>query len=206
MGGVLSKKLSIRDQMQKYEDEIAVRQKYLAELQKSRSFLSFYLFALLIAVVAALVAYLEDCYPGVIFVAAVSLFGGIRVAVLYVRGMRLRMAEETLRSLRAKQHALIKEYKKDNSFAFAKTIVDRYEEEENRDSFFKQVQKKKKDAVEKIADYVLANDPSKMNALICKSCGLHNGLLDPANRDIQFFYCYSCKTRNDRVADKTAHS
>lgn len=200
MGNVLSRRPSIRDQMQRYEDEIETRQRQLVELQKAGSAMAFCIFALVVALGAALAAYIEDSYPVMVFLVAVLVFGATRVAARYLRGMRLRATEDALKSLRARQHALIKEYKKDNNFVFAKKIVDRYEDEESRESFFRQIQKKKRDAVDKLTDYVLATDPAKMNALICRSCGLHNGLLDPANRDIQFFYCYSCKARNDRVA------
>lgn len=165
MGNLLSRKLSVRDQLQKYEEMIRTREDLLGQLRMKHSHLYFYLLALVVAMLAFVIASAEDYYPRSVLV--IVLFAGLRWLAAVVSSQRIRGLEQTIAELKKKQAALIKEYKKDNNFVFAKKIVDKFDEEESRESFFRQVQKKKKDTVEKIADLVLDNDPSKMNALIC---------------------------------------
>ena len=198
MGNILPRKLSARDQLLKYEDEIRREETRLSGLQKGGFPFTFYSLSFLAVLLATLIAYMQESYPEVVSTLTLGILAILRFCIVCIRSLRLRTAERRLNSLREKHRGLVKEYKKDNNFAFAKKIIEQYDEEESRDSFFKQVQRKKKDAVEKISDYVLANDPSKMNALICHKCGLHNGLVDPASDSVKFFYCYSCKERNDR--------
>lgn len=167
MGNLLSRKLSVRDQLQKYEEMIRTREDLLGQLRMKHSHLYFYLLALVVAMLAFVIASAEDYYPRSVLALVIVLFAGLRWLAAVVSSQRIRGLEQTIAELKKKQAALIKEYKKDNNFVFAKKIVDKFDEEESRESFFRQVQKKKKDTVEKIADLVLDNDPSKMNALIC---------------------------------------
>ncbi|KAI4292274.1 hypothetical protein PAPHI01_1565 [Pancytospora philotis] len=198
MGNILSRKLSTREQLQIYEKELETKEKRLMLLQKAPSLLKFILFTLALVVAAVTTAYYEGYSCWLMIIAALMCAVALRIAYNCVRAARIGALQKAVGALRKKQLQLVNEYKKDNNFAFAKQIVDRYDDEERRDSFFLQVQRKRKDAVEKIADYVLANDPSTMNALICSNCGLHNGLVDPANANLRFFYCYSCKAKNTR--------
>lgn len=202
MGNLLSRKLSVKDRIQKYEEAIRANEDLLGGLRMQRSYIYFYLFALLAAMLAFIVASAEDCYPRSILLLAIVLSAGLRWLLSYVNSRRIRGLELAVADLKKKQAALVKEYKKDNNFAFAKELVDKFDEEESRESFFRQVQKKKRDTVDKIADLVLGSDPTRMNALICGSCGLHNGLVDPERDNVRYFYCYSCKAKNERPIKK----
>lgn len=95
---------------------------------------------------------------------------------------------------------LIEQCKKDREFSVTKSIIERYEEEECRSTFFKQLQKKKQTTMDNVTDFILGKDPSKMNALICKKCGVHNGLVDPKNDEFKEFKCYNCECINTRKA------
>lgn len=161
----------------------------------------FYIVAILLTLGVTAVAFFEDCYPLMVFIAVLCFFSLIKIAVGHVQVARVRATERVLTNLKNTLRMLVKEFKKDNNFVQAKSFIEKYDEEEKKESFFSHVQKRRRDPIEKIADYVLANDPSTMNALICKKCGLHNGLIDPANKDVRFFYCYSCKERNIRQID-----
>lgn len=57
---------------------------------------------------------------------------------------------------------------------------------------------RRKTSFDRMADYILANDPTKMNDLVCIHCGCHNGLIDSKNSEIELFYCYKCKEENLR--------
>lgn len=211
MGNIISKKLSIKDKLLKLEEDIQKEIKLLDELRIriGRKYMQIYaiLFSIFIAITFGVFQMdntsINNTFMNgatIILICISAVFLVLLVAELFtstINNIRIRRATIRLSKLKEKQKELIGIYKKDNNFAFAKTIIEKYEEEESRDSFFTQVQKKRKDVVEKISDYVLANDPSKMNALICNKCGLHNGLVDPAN-NIEYFYCYDCKARNDR--------
>ncbi|ORD95040.1 hypothetical protein ECANGB1_1720 [Enterospora canceri] len=109
------------------------------------------------------------------------------------------MAEYKLKKLREEQKNCVKYAKEDVNFAKTRRLIEKYEDEKMKEAFFKTVVKRKHTNASKLADFILANDPNKMNALICKFCGQHNGLVDPRNPDITHFYCYDCKKRNDRV-------
>ncbi|KAI5170072.1 hypothetical protein PAEPH01_1226 [Pancytospora epiphaga] len=198
MGNILSRQLSIKEQLQKYDMILQTKEELLTQLRLKQSYSFLYLFGFTSAIIAFLIAFMEDFYPKCVFAFVIVTVAGLRWLFACMHLRKIANLGEEIKELRKKQSALVKEYKKDNNFAFAKKIVEKYEEDESRESFFKHVQKRKKDAVDKMADLILDNDPTKMNALICGSCGLHNGLIDPERDNIHYFYCYSCKAKNMR--------
>lgn len=114
----------------------------------------------------------------------------------------IRMEEYKLKKLKEEQKNFVKNAKEDVNFAKTRRLIEKYETEENKESFFNTVLNKKQTRGEKLANFILANDPNKMYALICNNCGLHNGLIDPLNKDVKFFYCYDCKHKNIRGENK----
>lgn len=109
------------------------------------------------------------------------------------------MEEYKLKKLKEEQKNFVQNAKEDVTFAKTRRLIEKYEIEKDRNDFFQTVLTKKQTRGDKIANMILANDPDKMYALICKYCGLHNGLIDPMNNEITCFYCYDCKKKNTRL-------
>lgn len=113
----------------------------------------------------------------------------------------IRMLEYRLKKLKEEQKMFVSKAKTDIDFDNTRRLIEKYETKEHRDAFFTTIMDKKRGSFSKLADIILANDPSKMNALICRFCGQHNGLLDPLNSEIKYFYCYDCKKKNNRLLE-----
>lgn len=115
---------------------------------------------------------------------------------------KIRNIEEKLKQLKNERKDLIEICKNDIEFATTKSLIDKYQELENKDSFFSQVIPRKKSGMDSVTDLIMGNDPEKMSALICIHCGMHNGLIDPMNNQVEHFFCYSCKHKNTRKIEQ----
>lgn len=199
MGNIFSKKLSAREQLFLLENEVTELEDAIKQLRKNKTGLTGWIFAFCITGIAAIFLNLwQSTFNGVLLVVL-----GLAFVWLLTTGWRawsLRRADSRLSVLRSKIRSLVELFRNDPSFVRAKTLIEKYEDAECRDSFFKRIQKKRRDSVEKLAEYVLGSDPSQMHALICVKCGMHNGLIDPGNKDFPWYYCYNCHTRNIRAS------
>ncbi len=202
MGNIFSRKLSRKDKLLFYDKKISIAEEELSKLRLTTwSFSYFFYWFIFIALILIIVYEMDSniyvSYPGVIlFIISIHYF------LSWIKKKRIDRVIKKINDLKKKQTEIINEFKKENDFVTTKKIIEKYEDEESRDSFFKQIQLKKRDTLEKLADYVLDNDPTKLNALICIKCGVHNGLIDPANEKIEYFYCYNCKYKNIRKPSK----
>ncbi|ORD96206.1 hypothetical protein HERIO_1851 [Hepatospora eriocheir] len=108
------------------------------------------------------------------------------------------MNEYKLKNLREEQRKYVEMCKSEPSFRKKRELVEKFEEEEKKSSYFSNVKSKKYTGFDRFSGFILTPDPSKSNALICTACGEHNGLIDPKNSNVDYFHCYSCKYKNVR--------
>lgn len=201
MGNFLSRKTTIKNKLLKLEEKIAKTQEDLKTLQKHCGSYSYYLYLiLLLSIISIILSFKEFTVYSSTFIVIV-IFVALHYFYSWLITKRIARTISKIEAYKKEQFELIKEYKRQIDFDSTKSIIDKREDEESRDSFFKQVQRNKRDTVERFADYVLDNDPRKLNALICKECGVHNGLIDPKNDKIPYFYCFECKFKNKRNID-----
>ncbi|KAI5151990.1 hypothetical protein ENBRE01_2484 [Enteropsectra breve] len=202
MGNVVSRKKTAKEQLFIYEEKILGIESYIMGI-KRRGFASYFgAISIIIVSLSICIKLVWDEWP---FLFSACFIALVVIAWIFRQSYtnwRLVSAEEQLKRLKEEQKSLIEELKKDKSFTKAKDLMDKYENLESRESFFSLIQKKKRAPVDRISDFILGNDPEKMNALICVHCGMHNGLLDPKNSPIKFYYCYSCNQRNSRATDE----
>jgi hypothetical protein len=105
----------------------------------------------------------------------------------------------------------IQELKNDKMFLDTKDIFDKYEKnvKNNRKNNVKGLEvvkikneegceEKEKGFFDVVTDVVLGKDVNVMYALICSHCHSHNGLKHPDDSEDLKFYCYNCKTLNDK--------
>lgn len=205
MGNVLPKRLTTKDQLLKYEDDIVKLENRLAELRSRRLPLWYYVVSLFLSFLSVLVAVITSTNVLATLAACITLFSFIRILSLLLANRQIEGLQSQLKSLSTKQKELIGQLKRDNNFVATKHLIEKYDVEESKESFFQQVQKRKRNAIDKISDYILESDPSKANALICAKCGVHNGLVDPANSSFRYFHCYHCKEKNVRELKDEKH-
>lgn len=198
MGNIFSRKVSIKDRLLDLEGEILKCSYELDTLKRASPLRSIVIISFTVIPSTAYVAYVFDVAP-----LQVPILLCIALLLLYflldfTRSRRISSKEKKLGLMKKERKELIERCKNDVNFSVTKSLIEKYEDEESRASFFNQIQKKKRSHLDSVADFVLGNDPSKMNALICKRCGIHNGLVDPKNEDIKVFYCYNCREKNVR--------
>lgn len=191
MGNLFSKKLSLNDKLIELEDSTIKLQYEISTLKRSNCLKSVVLFSTVILILGF--------YYGLVS----SLIGLVcslcwTYIVFTMKKWRIQNKERKLAEMNETRKFLIEQCKKDREFSTAKSIIERYEDEECRSTFFKQLQKRKQSTMDNVTDFILGKDPSKMNALICTKCGVHNGLVDPMNDEFKEFRCYSCNFINTR--------
>lgn len=195
MGNLFSKRLSLKDKLIELEDSTIKTQYELSTLKRTTHLKSTLVFSsiLVLALCYSFSYNLILCFILIALFETIWIFS-IRIATRWrIEGKERRLAE-----MNEIRKVLIEQCKKDTEFSVTKSIIERYEEEESRNTFFKQLQKKKQTTMDSVTDFVLGKDPSKMNALICKNCGIHNGLIDPKNEEFKEFRCYNCEYVNVR--------
>ena len=198
MGNVFSKPRTINEKLFEFEEQILNIEANLIKLRRRGISWKLAMFTMtLIPIFVALgVNYMISIIVGSVLTIFVAIF-----RIKYKRNC-IRMEEYKLKKLKEEQKNFVQNAKEDVNFAKTRRLIEKYETEENRDDYFKTVLNKKQTTGSKISNMILANDPDKMYALICKYCGLHNGLIDPKNDEVGYFYCYGCKQKNKRKMSK----
>ena len=199
MGNAFSRKLEPKERLFALEKEVDQLEKRVASLKKGGTpFFSTpnLLFVSFVIGTGAILWY--DKPIGMAVLALGTIQFSWLISSLW-RSFFLRKAVARLAKLHTELNSLVNMLRNDEVFARTRHLIDKYDDVECKESFFRRIKKKRLDSMEKLAEYVLGNDPSRMNALICKKCGLHNGLIDPENSDFPYFYCYSCNERNIRA-------
>ncbi|KAL6121828.1 hypothetical protein NUSPORA_01199 [Nucleospora cyclopteri] len=196
MGFIFSKPKSPSERLFEYEEQILNTEANLINLRRNRVSIKTMLFGLILLVCSNLIFEINIM---VSTAAGILLDVALYIFAMSIRGRSIRMSEYKLKKLKEEQKNFVQTCKEDIKFAKTRRLIEKYEADESRDIFFNTVIDRKKTGIDKFADLILANDPAKMNALICKCCGYHNGLIDPKNSDIKFFYCYNCKEKNERI-------
>ncbi|KAH9410805.1 putative integral membrane zinc-ribbon metal-binding protein [Ordospora pajunii] len=206
MGTVFSRSDPLRQSLMKLEEQISRKEKKLKGIRISQGRLMMRSGVVSIAVVATCVLYSYAEEQSLLLVAVGSGFMCYSVSYfakcLYrMRAMRI---EAELEEMRDAQKEKIDMLKNDKSFEATKRLIDKYESESERRSYFEGVKQRKKRMIDSVADIVLGDDPGTMYALICKKCRYHNGLVHPSEYDLNEFYCYNCNELNIRSASKSA--
>lgn len=198
MGNLFSKKESLKDQLINLENDVTKTEYELNELNLSSSFYSTLWTAAFLIPIISYFSYLLEIYLSSCFI-----FIGLFLAFYYlghgfVLNKRKIWKKAKLEILREKRKSVVEKCKNDVNFSITKNLLEKYENEETRNTFFDQVLKRKKSHIESVSEFVLGSDPTRMHALICTKCGIHNGLVDPSNDDFNYYFCYSCKHKNVR--------
>jgi len=188
-----------KDRIFEYEEKIMKLEAFL-ENKRNGTF-SIKRYAVIGALLSSisLIAVKTEAYKEPLFFILAAFIGSLYFLYRWAVSYKIRRAEQKLKILKGSQKKIIDEYKREASYEHAKKLIEKYDNNESRETFFRQIQRKKRDATQKMADYILGNDPTKMNALICKGCGVHNGLVDPHNPDFPYYYCFNCNAKNERI-------
>lgn len=194
MGNIFSKPKNLNEQLFEFEEKILNTETRILQLRKNVSVLK--LFAIVFAISAILVVF--DVHFIISILCGVALFFLTYVCSVRYKNSCIRMEEYKLKKLKEDQKNFVQRAKEDANFAKTRRLIEKYETEESKKNFFNTVINKRQTNAEKFAGMLLGNDPTKMYALICTACGLHNGLIDPKNNDIDTFHCYECKHKNIR--------
>lgn len=201
MGAVFSKKLTIKDKLLNLENEI-IKKEYELNTLKNTHYYSLLIVGSLLIPFISYFSYLLEVSIIIVIILVFFIIGGLFYILRIIKSKRIEYKERNLEVLKKERKSLIEQCKADLNFSMTKSLIEKYEEEESRSTFFNQLKKKKKNTFENVADFVLGNDPSNLNALICKNCGVHNGLIDPKNDDFKYFQCYSCSYKNKRKLEQ----
>jgi hypothetical protein len=197
MGSVFSRKLTIKDKLLNLENEI-IKQEYELNTLKRTGYFSTIITSLPFIPFISYFVYIFEIPLIIAFGLSVMI---VCITLYFLEAIKTKRIERKgtkLDILKQERRSLIEQCKSDVNFSMTKSLIEKYEEEEARSMFFNQLKKKKKDKIDKVTDFILGNDPSMLNALICKSCGAHNGLVDPKNDDFTYFICYNCNFKNER--------
>lgn len=198
MGNIFSRRVSIKSRLLDLESEILKYSYELDTMKRTSPLRPTIIISLMIMPLAAYVVYVLGAGSVLIPVLLVVTFLLLYFLLDFVRSKRISSKEKRLNSMKIERKELIERCKNDIDFSVTKSLIEKYEDEESRASFFSQIQKKKRSHFDSATDFILGSDPSNLNALICKRCGVHNGLVDPKNEDIEVFYCYNCREKNIR--------
>ncbi|ELA41913.1 uncharacterized protein VICG_01097 [Vittaforma corneae ATCC 50505] len=197
MGSVFSRKLTIKDKLLNLENEV-IKNEYELNVLKRQSYYSTLFISFFSIPIASYFAYIFEI-PLIIALALLFMaLTGLIYLLKTIKRKKIEYKEKKLSALKQERKSLIEQCKSDVNFSTTKSIIEKYEEEESRSTFFNQLKRKKRSALDSVTDFVLGSDPSNLNALICRKCGVHNGLIDPKNDDFAFFQCYNCDFRNER--------
>lgn len=206
MGNTFSKKQTLRDKLIALENEVLKQEYELNEIMSSSVLYSTLWFGLFVFPLVAYISYtLELHLISCFFFAILFLILWYFVCEM-IHNKRKEFKIKRVEQLREERKILIEKCKNDVNFAITKNLIDKYEDEESRNTFFNQIIKKKRSNIDSVSDFVLGNDPSNLNALICTRCGVHNGLVDPKNDIFTVYYCFNCRHKNVRKQTSTSPS
>lgn len=197
MGNLFSKKESIKDKLISLENRILKEEYELSGFHLQSSLKSTFNVGVLVIPLISTVCYFNgSSYPMLLCIPT------FLILFYYMHEFYLKRrrgsTEKALLQLKEERKLLIERCKSDTDFSIKRSLIDKYEEEENRNTFFDQIIKKKNRPMDSVSEFILGGDPSKMNALICVKCGVHNGMVDPKNDNFKDFHCYSCRHKNVR--------
>lgn len=201
MWNIFRKSKSTNDKLFEYEKQILNIETQLIDLRQyqfSFKFLGGSIIIIILFIYSGLSLFLS-------IIISLLIYTVFHIFKVKYRKNYIRLLEYKLKKLKEEQLDCIKNAKEDINFMNTRRLIEKYEIEEDKKAYFSTIINKKRTNLNKLADMILANDPDKMNALICKYCGQHNGLIDPNNSDIKYFYCYSCKQKNDRKHKTQQH-
>lgn len=194
MGNAFSKKETLKDRLIILENQINSQEGELQDLMATGSLFS--TFRVGIFIVPA-VSYLSYYFEIHLLACLIPAF--IALALWYlILNRRKDSKRRKIDRLKENRKDAIERCKNDVNFAMTKNLIEKYDDEESRNTFFNQVLRKKKSPMDSVSEIVLGSDPSSLNALICTKCGVHNGLVDPKNDNFQVYYCFSCRHKNIR--------
>lgn len=211
MGNIFSKQTSVKHRLLELEKKITNFEYNIANTKLSY-YSSWIYSGIIIIPLAIFISLFWDIYKwfesgiGLFLVVVLSLVTFLLSYFVLeaLRQRRISKMEKTLESMKKERTTLVQLCKNDLEFKTTKNLIDKYESDESVSSYFSQVKPKRKSSMESISDFVLGSDPETSYALICKKCGMHNGLLDRENKNFKVFYCYSCKEKNIRHESKPA--
>lgn len=198
MGNVLSRRNTIKDKLLNLESDV-IKSEYELNALKRASAVSKTMF--ITPILTAFIVYMSYVFEMSLFIALLMLFSFITsffYTIQFITDKRIERKEKMLSEMKKERKNLIEQCKNDINFSITKSLIEKYEEDEIRDTFFSQIKRKKKTVMDNVADFVLGNDPSRMLALICTQCGMHNGMVDQSNDVFNHFNCYNCGFRNER--------
>ncbi|KAM0672668.1 hypothetical protein CWI42_100160 [Ordospora colligata] len=207
MGTVFSRSDPLRQSLMKLEEQISRKEKKLKRIRilEGRLMMRSSVISIIVVAVCVLYSYAEEQSLLLVAVGSGFLCYSASYFVKYLYRMKIMRIETELEEMRDAQKEKIDMLKKEESFDAAKRLIDRYECESERRSYFEGVKQRKKRMMDSMADIVLGDDPGSMYALICKKCSYHNGLVHPSEYDLNEFYCYNCNELNTRNALKSAN-
>lgn len=204
MGNAFSKKQTLRDRLIALENEVLKQEYELNEIMNSGALYSTFWLSLFVFPIVSYISYtLELHLISCLFFAFLFLTLWYFVCEM-ILSKRKEIKHKKVARLREERKNLIEKCKNDVNFSITKSLIDKYENEEDRNTFFNQIIKKKRSNIDSVSDFVLGNDPANLNALICTHCGVHNGLVDPKNNNFTMYYCFNCKHKNIRKQTVTS--
>jgi len=207
MGNVISRKKTIKDRILNLENKITKLEYELSSLKVASSTYIFLLLSVVsVPLIGVFLFMFSTTLAGLLSILLILVSYGLSLLLNHVRFIKIKSKEASLSLMKQQRKDLIDLCKNDINYSITKSLIERYDDEEGRESFFKGIQKKRKSGLDSVTDFVLGNDPSAMNALICTKCGVHNGLIDPKNDKFDHFYCFDCKEKNIRKSPRISES
>lgn len=197
MGATFSRKLTIKDRLLQLESEVLTTEYELNKL-KNASKNTLLIISILFVPLAAYFSFILGFSVLLTTLPLVAILVGLYYISKVVRETQIRNKDRKLKNLQDERKTLIEKCKNDDNFSTTRSIIERYDDEQSRSTFFSQLKRKKKSAMDSVTDFVLGSDPSQLTALICRKCGVHNGMIDPKNDDFSVFQCYNCDFVNER--------
>lgn len=209
MGNVFSKRNTLKDRLLSLENTINKNEYELSSLKLggllgsiTKSFIISTTSILLLLYIFDLLRLLEF---GISVFLICALICSLSILVYYYlnqsRAKLMLRKQKLIEEMKQERKNLIDLCKNDTSYSLTKSIIEKYDEDESRASYFNQVQRKQRSTLDSVSDFVFGTDPEFMNALICSKCGNHNGLIDPKNDNFKSFYCFHCKEKNIRKSN-----
>ncbi|EJW01768.1 hypothetical protein EDEG_00359 [Edhazardia aedis USNM 41457] len=201
MGRIFSKPRSLRDILYTLEEKIKKQEGRVKCSHKRNEYIrgTFWKISFSIMSFVCLFAYLDATYKYLIPLTAIFLIF-IYITLKFILEKHHFLKEKELFRLQELQKKNIETLKMDKVFLETKSIYDKYEKDQKKESNSDENEKikvSKRGLIEKVADVVLGEDQENKHALICSHCYMHNGLRYP-HEDISKFICFNCKMINTR--------
>ncbi|EEQ81836.1 hypothetical protein NCER_101576 [Vairimorpha ceranae BRL01] len=200
MGNVVSKKKSTRDVL-KNLDKMIIKfennKKSIVKSQSTANCLTFYVFFILLTL-SLIYAFCDEQSLVLFAIFPIISVCLLKFALSVFYNWRLENILLKLEDLREQQKEYIKILKEEDDYKATMELLEKYEGSTLRNTSFSRLSQKKPNVIEKVADIVLGDDPTKMYALICAHCHYHNGMVHPEDRMTEYI-CYNCGTKNKRT-------